>query len=216
MNLDKRFLETTRGQVITLLRHGPQSVEDLVRSTGLTDNAIRAHLSTLERDGLIRQRGVRRGPGAGKPATLYEVHPDAEVLFSKAYAPMLEALVEELGSRLSAEEREAVMQGVGRRLATAAGRPKGGLAARVDAASAILASWGGSARVEQSGDTVAIQGTARCPLSGSTAHRADLCAAVQALLEQFIGAPVTQCCQRGERPQCRFEVERDGHESRPD
>src|SRR5687767_7553570 len=97
---EKRFLETTRGQLVTLLRRGAQPVDALARSLGLTPNAVRAHLLTLERDGLVRQRGTRRGAGAGKPAILFELHPDAETMMSRAYAPVLRALLEELASTL--------------------------------------------------------------------------------------------------------------------
>ena len=207
MILDKRFFETTRGQLITLLRQGPRSVDELARSMGLTDNAIRAHLSTLERDGLVRQTGVRRGAGAGKPATLYEVRPDAEPLFSRAYVPVLAAVVEELAAELSPERREALMQSVGRRLAAEMGRlPRGSLDERVEAATAVLDAWGGAAKVERTEEALVIRGTGGCPLSGSTAHRAELCGALEAFLAQLVGARVTECCDRGERPRCCFEV----------
>ena len=62
-DLSKRFMETTRGQVLSLLRRGPRTVEELARELDLTDNAIRAHLATLERDGLVTQAGLRRGRG---------------------------------------------------------------------------------------------------------------------------------------------------------
>jgi predicted ArsR family transcriptional regulator len=62
--LGRRFFETTRGQIVGLLRRGRRTVEELARALGLTDNAVRNHLATLERDGLVRQDGVRRGPGA--------------------------------------------------------------------------------------------------------------------------------------------------------
>src|SRR5687768_14151798 len=104
----QRFLETTRGQLVTLLRRGPLSVDELARSVGLTDNAVRAHLSTLERDGMVRQSGTRRGTGAGKPATLYELHPDGEAFLSRAYAPVLGALVEELVDQLSPEQSASI------------------------------------------------------------------------------------------------------------
>ena len=56
----------------------------MARALGLTDNAVRAHLATLERDGMVRQAGSRRPTGAGKPATLYELQPDTETLLSRA------------------------------------------------------------------------------------------------------------------------------------
>ena len=60
--LDKRFFESTRGQIVTILRASPCTVEELAGKLELTNNAVRAHLLTLERDGLVRQSGLRRGP----------------------------------------------------------------------------------------------------------------------------------------------------------
>jgi predicted ArsR family transcriptional regulator len=205
--LSRRFLKTTRGQIVALLRRGPRTVEELARALGLTDNAIRSHLSTLERDGLVRQEGVRRGQGAGKPATLYAIHPQAEPLFSRAYAPVLGALLDELAEQLPAERSESLMEAVGRRLAAEVGRaPPGDLDARVRAAAALLDSLGGEAQVERGDGALVIRGCGGCPLSAATAHRPELCRAVEALLSEFIGAAVTECCDRGERPRCRFEV----------
>jgi predicted ArsR family transcriptional regulator len=207
VGLSRRFFETTRGQIVALLRRGSRTVEELAQALGLTDNAIRSHLSSLERDELVRQDGVRRGQGAGKPATLYEIHPEAEPLFSRAYAPVLGALLEELAAELPPERREALMQAVGRRLANGVGRPPAGdLAARVRAGAALLNSLGGAAEAERRDGALVIRGCGGCPLSTATAHRPELCRAVEALLSDFIGAPVRECCDRGERPRCHFEV----------
>src|SRR5206468_4315954 len=77
-----------------LLRTAPRTVEELAAELGLTDNGVRQHLMVLERDMMVRQAGVRRGPGAGKPAGIYELHPEAEPLLSRAYAPVLATLLE--------------------------------------------------------------------------------------------------------------------------
>ena len=74
----QRFLETTRGRILGLLRCETRTVEELAQALDLTDNAVRAHLSTLERDGMVRSAGVRRGPGAGKPSTVYELPPETD------------------------------------------------------------------------------------------------------------------------------------------
>jgi predicted ArsR family transcriptional regulator len=209
-SLGKRFLETTRGQIVALLRRGPLTVEELAKSLGLTDNAIRLHLSTLERDGLVRQEGVRRGGGAGKPATIYGIHPDAEPLFSRAYAPVLGALLEELVDQLPAKRSEALMEGLGRRLAAelAPGRaPAGDRATRVRAAAALLESLGGETRTERRGDALVIRACGSCPLSAAVARRPELCQAVEALLSEVVGAPVRECCDHGERPRCCFAIE---------
>jgi predicted ArsR family transcriptional regulator len=72
---DQRFLSTTRGQVVVLLGRAPRTVEELATELGVTDNAVRTHLSSLERDGLVRQNGLRRS--GGKPAFVFDVTPAA-------------------------------------------------------------------------------------------------------------------------------------------
>ena len=78
---DERFFASTRGQVVALLRRGNRTVEELAQALGLTDNAVRAHLATLERDGLVRQAGLRGGPS--KPAYAYALTPAAGRLFPR-------------------------------------------------------------------------------------------------------------------------------------
>lgn len=207
VSISRRFLGTTRGQIVGLLRKGAATVEDLARSLGLTDNAIRSHLATLERDGLVRQDGVRRTPGAGKPATIYEIHPDAEPLFSRAYAPVLSAVLDELAEQLPAERTEELMRAVGRRLASRVGRaPSGDLTVRVEAAVALLNSLGGAAQMDRRGDVLVIRGCGGCPLSSATASRPELCRALESLLSEYVGAQVQECCDRGDRPRCHFEI----------
>ena len=56
-----RFLSSTRGQVVQLLRRGEATVNELAAALSLTDNAVRSHLSTLERDGLVSTVGQADG-----------------------------------------------------------------------------------------------------------------------------------------------------------
>jgi predicted ArsR family transcriptional regulator len=44
MKLDERFFESTRGQIVTILRGSPATVDELATKLALTDNAVRAHL----------------------------------------------------------------------------------------------------------------------------------------------------------------------------
>src|ERR1041385_4295415 len=112
---DKRFFDSTRGQIVTLLRTAPATVEDLAEKLSLSDNAVRAHLATLERDGLVRQSGLRRGPR--KPHFTYVLTEDADKLFPKAYDALLNQLLAVLKTRLEPAEIEAVLREVGRALA---------------------------------------------------------------------------------------------------
>src|SRR5262249_59361639 len=77
-----------RGRIIALLRRGDRTVEELARSLDLTDNAVRAHLATLEKDGVVHQARLRHSGGARQPATGYALAPGAEALLSAAPAPV--------------------------------------------------------------------------------------------------------------------------------
>ncbi|MCA1666754.1 MAG: helix-turn-helix domain-containing protein, partial [Thermomicrobia bacterium] len=88
---NKRFWGSTRGRIITLLRRASRTVDELAQTLDLTDNAVRAQIATLKQDGLVEQRGVRRS--TSKPAYAYDLTPEAEQLFPKAYAPALAQLL---------------------------------------------------------------------------------------------------------------------------
>jgi predicted ArsR family transcriptional regulator len=53
--MDERFFDSTRGQIVMMLRGATRTVDELAKELELTDNAVRAHLTTLERDGLVKQ-----------------------------------------------------------------------------------------------------------------------------------------------------------------
>lgn len=202
-----RIVEGTRGRIVSLLRRGARTVDELARSVELTDNAVRSQLTALERDGLVRQDGVRRSPGAGKPAALYELHPDAEVVLSSAYPPVLSALLDAMVEEMPAEQTDDLLRSVGRRLAAAAGGEARGTAAeRLRIAAGILTSLGGELDVvtDESG-VPTIRGYG-CPLSAAVARRPETCRAIETMLAEVTGAEVSQCCEHGDRPRCGFRV----------
>jgi predicted ArsR family transcriptional regulator len=92
---EREYGSTTRGHIVTLLRGGQRSVDELAAELGLTDNAVRAHLVILMREQLVVAVGVRREGVVGKPASVYAIAPAAQPLFSRAYSPLLAALLAE-------------------------------------------------------------------------------------------------------------------------
>jgi predicted ArsR family transcriptional regulator len=205
-NWDAKFFESTRGQIVVLLRRSGRTVEELARALGLTDNGVRAHLAVLERDGIARQRGsVRRGSGGGKPAYIYELTLEAEDLFPKAYEPTLGRLLEVLYERLGPEETEALLRSVGRRLVEGKTVPTHGTRARLEAAAGVLSELGGLAELEEQDGTLVIRGYS-CPLAAVTQEHPEVCRMAEALVAEVAGVPVHECCDRSERPRCCFEV----------
>jgi predicted ArsR family transcriptional regulator len=205
-NWDARFFESTRGQIVTLLRRSWCTVEELARALDLTDNGVRVHLSVLERAGIVRQRGsVRRGSGGGKPAYVYELTSEAEDLFPKAYAPALGRLLDVLGERLGPEESEALLRSVGHRMVGGKTVPTDGTRARLEAAAGVLNELGGLAELDEQDGTLVIRGYG-CPLAAVTPDHPEVCRLAEALVAELAGVPVHERCDRGERPRCWFEV----------
>jgi predicted ArsR family transcriptional regulator len=156
---DKHFLQSTRGRIILLLRAGSRTVNDLAAALGLTDNAVRTHLTALERDGLVRPSGTR--PGTRRPTITYARTPEAGRLFPKVYGPLLRHLLDELAERLPAKKLDDTARAVGHRLAEecrAAVRADT-LSDRVTQAVALLGEWGGFCTPERQDGKVIL----RCP-----------------------------------------------------
>ena len=203
---EQKFFEGTRGTVVTLLRRGGRTVEGLARELDLTDNGVRAHLATLERDGIVRQRGsVRRGSGGGKPAFVYELTPEAEELFPKAYEPVLRELLDALAQRLGPEESEALLRSVGRSMAEGQAPATHSICARLEAAVGVLNELGGLAELEERDGSFVIRGYS-CPLAAVTPGHPEVCRLAETLIAELAGVPVHEHCDRGSKPRCCFEV----------
>lgn len=204
--LNARFLQSTRGRILTLLRMRPHTVEELRSELQLTDNAVRPHLVALERDGLIRQVGTRKGEGAGKPAVLFEMAPEAEPLLSRAYAPVLATLLEVLADELPARDARKVLRATGRRLAASVGgRAPGDLHMRARAAAAVLTALGGDVTVEEHRGSATLRGVA-CPLAMAVQRNPHVCHAIETLVGEVAGADATECCDRTGKPRCCFAL----------
>jgi predicted ArsR family transcriptional regulator len=200
---DERFFSTTRGQALLALRRGSRTVDELARALGLTRNAIRSHLTMLERDSLVQRMGHRRG--VGKPSNLYALTTAAEQLFSQAYAPVLRQLLDVLREQLPPGGLDDVLQEVGRRMANEQGLTEADLAERLARALAMLDQLGGVSTTEMRDNTVLIHSYS-CPLVASVPAHPELCRMTETLLGQVLGAPVRERCDRSDPPRCCFEV----------
>lgn len=190
---------------MAVLRRGPLTVDEIVVELGLTDNAVRTQIVAMERDGLVRRAGMRRGPT--RPATVFELTPELDQLLSHAYLPLLVQVVRTFAEDEDPEALDALMREAGRRLAREiAPRTKGPLKQRIAAASSALNSELG-ALTEPS----FARGRPRiigygCPLSALTGKHPAVCHAIESFLEETLGTHVHECCEREGRPRCCFEI----------
>jgi predicted ArsR family transcriptional regulator len=179
------------------LRRAGFTVDELARELGLTNNGVRAHLAILERDGIVRQSGVvRRESGGGKPAYVYELTPEAEGLFPKAYEPVLRRLLDVLSNQLEPEESEGLLRSAGRRLAEEHSTWADGAHARLESAVEALNELGGLAELEERDGAPVIRGYS-CPLAGVTPEHPEVCRMAETLIAELAGVPVHEHCDRG-------------------
>jgi predicted ArsR family transcriptional regulator len=200
---NQRFLSSTRGRLIALLRRDVRTVEELASLLQLTDNAVRLHLATLERDGLVRQLGVRRGAGSGKPAYTYGLTAEAEQLFPKPYDAILDELLVALHTSVSPSLVETLLRTSGSRLADQCPTAEGDLRARLESAATALSHLGGLAEVEESDGQLSIKGYS-CPLAALVPRHPDICRLAETFVSNVAGVPLHECCDRGPSPHCCF------------
>ncbi len=205
--LGERFFESTRGCIVSLLRGKTRTVNELAEELELTDNAVRSHLATLERDGLIRQSGVQRGHR--KPHFAYELTPEAEHLFPKSYDALLNVLLSVLKERLAPDELGDVLREVGRKAAadTMTILPKvADLSAKAEKAVEVLEALGGAPRLEKEEDKIIIQ-SASCPFAIAVEAHPEVCRVAETLVAQITGGRVRESCNKTDvPPRCSFEI----------
>jgi len=201
----QNFFESTRGQIVGLLRRGVGTVEELAAELEVTDNAVRAHLATLERDGLVERRGMRRG--ARKPHFAYALTGEAEQLFPKAYSTLFNQLLEVLKQRLPPPELEIVLHEVARSLAVG-NTPEENetVENRVQRAMLALESLGGASSVERADGKLSINSVTSCPFDVSVSAHPELCRLAESFLSEVTGLKVQEHCQKGLLPKCSFEI----------
>ncbi len=186
-----------------MLRRFSLTANEIAARLGLTHNAVRGHLAALQHEGLIREGGRR--PSASRPAVVYELVPEAEAVFSRAYIPFVAHLMRVLQERLHQGELDEVMRTVGRSLAAEWPPLRGELPRRVEAASRLLEELGSLNEIEKLDGGFVIRGHG-CLLSAAVHGRPEVCRAMESLLAELLATPVEECCDRGERPRCCFEI----------
>lgn len=205
--LKKQLLDTTRGRIVTLLQRGTLTVDDIASELGLTSNAVRAQITGMERDGVVRRVGRR--PGPTRPSQVYELTVEVEQLLSRAYIPLLSQLVRVFASALPPQQVSSMLREAGKGLADelpVGKRPSGSLASRVKVASDLInEQLGALSHVEQNEGYV-IRGSG-CPLSALTGKHPAVCLAMESFVAEVVGSPVRECCERTGRPRCCFEVQ---------
>ena len=220
-------METTRQQVLNILRRKPATIDELTRELGLAPATIRRHLDILGRDGHVSVAQVRRK--TGRPHYLFSLSESGEALFPKQYVRITNRLIEEIVSLTPQETAgrdgitlaQLVFEKMAQRLAHRVGPHVHGatLAERVRSTAEALAEEGIAFEVEAQPEGYLLVGRG-CPCPRLGDRWGQVCAHDQRLLSLLVGAEVTyvEPSALGEDAFCAYRVrERAGAEgpSRP-
>lgn len=205
---DTRFFQSTRGKIVAALRrrHSASAV-DLAGEFGLSTNAVRQQLITLERDGYVAERSVRRGPT--KPTLEYSLTDSAESLFPQQYDKLLGAVLREVKDSFGAGALDSVLGKLGER-ASARYRSK------IDAPDAkgramqlavLLRENGVEADViETAGGAVELR-EHNCPYSKTIGEHPEVCSIIHTVLHDVVSDHTRQIESIATGGgACRFEV----------
>jgi predicted ArsR family transcriptional regulator len=86
---------STRMEILELLRRQQAaSAETISAQLGITPNAVRQHLTNLERDGLVRNAPAKSK--RGRPSLMFSLTDKADVAFPKRYGQLATMVLNEL------------------------------------------------------------------------------------------------------------------------
>src|ERR1700692_2428439 len=109
---------STRMEVLELLRRrGRSGAETIAGDLGVTPNAVRQHLTNLERDGFVVMHPARRV--RGRPALLLSLTEQADSVFPKRYGQLASMVLQEVQEMGGPGALDEVFSRVAARHATA-------------------------------------------------------------------------------------------------
>jgi predicted ArsR family transcriptional regulator len=197
-------------QLLTLLLQNKDglTVEHLSKGLGITDNAVRQHLTALERDGMVA-RGETKSTG-GRPEQLYGLTTAGHELFPRHYSWFAELLInslrEEQGVDALRERLESMGKAVGRQVTTRLAETED-KAERIRALSGIMRELGyQSESIDPSKEKLPAIEATNCVFHSLAQRYPEVCHFDLAMMSEVAGCDVIhdECMVRGGHV-CRFK-----------
>ena len=200
---------STRMEVLELIRRkGRASAEAIATDLGVTPNAIRQHLTNLERDGFVVNHPERRA--RGRPSLLFSLTERADSVFPKRYGQLASMVLQEVQELGGPEALDDIFARVAARHAKAIGRDIEGLA--FDEKLRRVVAWIGRAGTlaEQTEVEEGVQITIHnCPFRNTALKFPQVCTITPQLISRLLDTGVSQADSIHRRdPYCSFVVQR--------
>jgi DeoR family suf operon transcriptional repressor len=196
-------------EVLELIRRkGRASAETIAADLGVTPNAVRQHLTNLEREGFVVSHPERRG--RGRPSLLFGLTERADSAFPKRYGQLATMVLQEVQEMGGPEALDEVFARVAARHAEAIGRDIEGLA--FDEKLHRVVAWISRAGTlaEQTETTEGVRITIHnCPFRNTALKFPQVCTITPQLISRLLDAAVSQSDSIHRRdPYCSFVVQR--------
>jgi len=204
---------STRMEVLELLRRkGRSSAETIANDLGVTPNAVRQHLTNLERDGFVVSQPERSG--RGRPALLFALTERADSVFPKRYGQLATMVLQEVQEMGGPDALDEVFARVAARHASAIEPNLDGL--DFDEKMNRVVAWIGRAGtlVEQTESPEGVKVTIHnCPFRNTALKFPQVCTITPQLISRLTGAAVSQSDSiHRHDPYCSFVVQRPSHD----
>jgi predicted ArsR family transcriptional regulator len=200
---------STRMEVLELLRRKRHcSAETIAADLGVTPNAVRQHLTNLERDGFVVSQPERGG--RGRPALLFSLTERADSVFPKRYGQLATMVLQEVQEMGGPDVLDEVFSRVAARHAAAIEPNLEGL--EFDEKLRRVVTWIGRAGTlaEQSETPEGVKVTIHnCPFRNTALKFPQVCTITPQLMSRLMGTAVSQAESIHRRdPYCSFVVQR--------
>src|SRR5579864_8242182 len=200
---------STRMEVLELIRRkGRASAETIASDLGVTPNAIRQHLTNLERDGFVVSHPERRA--RGRPSLLFSLTERADSVFPKRYGQLATMVLQEVQEIGGPDALDEIFARVAARHASAIETDIEGL--DFDEKLRRVVAWIGRAGTlaEQSETTEGVKVTIHnCPFRNTALKFPQVCTITPQLISRLVGTAVSQSDSiHRHDPYCSFVVQR--------
>jgi predicted ArsR family transcriptional regulator len=182
------------------------TVDELSKGLGITRNAVRQHLASLERDGLVALGATR--PSGGRPQQLYTLTEKGREVFPRHYSWFAQLLIEAIKGELGAEGLRERLASLGANVASRLRAQSPGLESRerkVEKLAALMDQLGYSARTVAAGDRKPAIEADNCVFHQLAMVNPEICEFDLQLMSTFTDSKVEheECMARGGNV-CRF------------
>ena len=200
---------STRMEVLELLRRKQAaSAETISSELGITPNAVRQHLTNLERDGLVRSEPVRAK--RGRPSLSFSLTERADAVFPKRYGQLATMVLTEIQDMAGPRALDELFRRVALRHANAIEPELAGLGFddRVKRVVSWIGRAGTLAESEEVPEGVRVS-VHNCPFRNTAIKFPQVCTLTPQQLNQLLDSPVSQENSIHRRDShCSFVVQR--------